>query len=129
MPEGVRLDLVSSQGADAESNIAGEIRAFSEDRLEEALDSILRRLISAAASSEAILEVSSVSNERPGIVPRGVLELLAIDARRAGFAVRFGACWATLPDGAEAAIGVRGAEDAYERLSGLSSWEITSRDL
>ena len=108
--------------------ISGEIRAFVEEELENALDSVLQTVSSTAALSEAVLEMHYVRVARPRVAARDALERLAGGLWEAGFGVRFGPCWTPLYGGAEVAVGIRGAEDVYERLS-LDSWEIASSPL
>ena len=108
--------------------ISGEIRAFLEEELESALDSILQEMSSTAALSEAMLEMHCVRVARPHVAARDALERLARGLWEAGFGVRFGPCWTPLYGGVEVAVGIRGAEGVYERLS-LDSWEIASSPL
>ena len=127
-PKSVKAFISESDGPEGVRRISGEVRAFAEEELADVLDSLLRSVTSTAAISEAVLEVRSIRVARPRIVPRGVLERLSRGLWESGFGVRFGPGWTPLYDGAEVAVGIRGAEDAYERLS-RGSWEIASRPL
>lgn len=130
LSETVRASVQDASEPDAVRRIRGELRAFDEDELARALDSLLRSLTSTAALSEAVLETHYVWVCRPRSVPRGVLERLARGLWEAGLEVRFGPCWEPLHDGAEAAVGVRGAGgDIYERLRDAGPWETASRPL
>lgn len=128
LSQSVQASIIESDEPGGVRYISGEIRAFTEEELEGALDSLLRAATSTAAISEAVLEVRSVRVARPRVVPRNVLERLARELWEAGYEVRFGPGWTPLYDGVVAAVGIRGAEDAYERLN-LGPWEIASRPL
>lgn len=109
--------------------ISGEIRAFTEKDLDDALDSVLGSVTSMAALTEAVLEVKTVRVARPRTLSRGAVVGLASEVWGAGFGVRFGPCWTPLWDGVEAAVGIGGLGEAHERMGGLGSWEIVSRPL
>ena len=126
MPVSVKALISDSEEPAGARHVSGEVRAFIEEGLDDALDSILQTLSSTAALSEAILEVRSVRVARPRVVPRFTLERLARGLSEAGFGVRFGPCWTPLYGEAEVAVGIRGAEDDYEQLRGLGYWEIAS---
>lgn len=128
-PKSVKVLLDEHYEPEGSRLISGEIRAFAERDLEETLDSILRNVTSIAAASEAVLEVRSVRNARARVVSLEVLEKLALGVWEVGFGVRFGPCWTPLCGETEAAVGIRSAEDAHERLGDMDSWEITSRHL
>ncbi len=128
LPRSVRASINESDDPEGMRRISGEILAFDEEDLEDALDSLLRAVTSTAAISEAVLEVRSVRVARPRVAPRDVLEDLARGLWKAGCGVRFGPGWTPLYDGAEAAVGIRGAEDFFGRLS-LGRWEIVSLPL
>lgn len=129
LPSSVKARISETDEPGKVRRISGELRAFAEDDLESSLDSVLRAITSTAAVSEAVLEVRSVRLARPYVIPRGALERLARGLWEAGLGVRFGSGWTPLYDGAEAAVGIRGAEAAYERLRDWRSWEIASRPL
>lgn len=129
LPESVRAFISEYNGSEGTRRISGEIRAFAEQDLKEAMDSILHAVTSTAAASEAVLEVWTARESRPRIVPRELLEQLALGMREAGFRAWFGPCWTPLCNEAEVAVGVRGMEGVYECLKDQGSWEITSRHL
>ncbi|MDQ4106950.1 MAG: hypothetical protein M3157_07245 [Actinomycetota bacterium] len=129
LPRSVKARICETDGPGEIRRISGELRAFAERDLEHCLDSVLRTLTSTAAVSEAVLEIRSVRVARPRAVPRGALERLARGLWEAGLGVRFGPGCTPLYDGAEVAVGIRGAEAAYERLRDRGSWEIVSRPL
>lgn len=129
LPRGVKVYITEPDEPGENRWISGEIRAFAERDLDDALDSILRAVTSAAALSEAVLEVRTVRVARPRIVSRDVLGGLARGMWESGFGVRFGPCWTPLWDGVEAAVGTRDLEDAHERIRILGPWEIASRPL
>ncbi len=129
LPKSVKACINETDGPDGARHVSGEIRAFVEEDLEDALDSALQTVSSTAALSEAALEIRAVRVARPHVVSRFELERLARGLWEAGFGVRFGPCWTPLYDGAGVAVGIRGAEGDYERLRGFGPWEIASPPL
>lgn len=129
LPGSVKAFVSESDEPGGVRCISGEIRAFDERVLEDALDSVLQTISSTAALTEAALEMHCVRLARPRVVPRYALERLARGLWEAGFGIRFGPCWTPLPGDAEVAVGVRGAGGGYERLRGLDSLEIASPPL
>lgn len=129
LPGSVKAFISESDEPGGIRYISGEIRAFVEEELENALDSVLQKVSSTAALSEAALEMHCVRMACPRIISCDALERLARGLWEAGFGVRFGPCWTPLYGGAEVAVGIRGAEGGYERLRDLDSWEIASPPL
>lgn len=125
-PKLVKVLVSESDEIDGIRRVSGEVRAFSEEDIQGALDFILSTITSTAAISEAVLEVRCVRLARPHIVSEATLGRLARGLWEAGFRVRFGACWTPLCAGEEAAVGVRGVEDAREHIEDLGPWEVVS---
>ena len=104
--------------------IVGEIRAFTQQELGSALDAALRDVTTAAALTEAVLEVEAVRWATPKAASPRALQELARDLWEAGFPVRFGPSWTPAP-GADVCVGVGGANrDLGDFLSTHSSWRI-----
>ena len=120
----VKVLVRESAETDGVKRISGEVRAFDEGDLRSTLDPILSTITSTAAISEAVLEARCFRLARPRVVPRATLEDLALGLWGAGLEVRFGACWTPLYAGEEAAVGIRGMEDARERIEGIWPWEV-----
>ncbi|MGB3684034.1 MAG: hypothetical protein WA990_16270 [Rubrobacteraceae bacterium] len=138
-PRGVRLyvDITNGGGDSGESGtryISGEVRAFSERDLDDALDSLLGAGTSVAALSEAVLEFKTVRIARPRVLTPEAIGNLARGLWESGIGVRFGPCWTPLWEGVEAALGtgaggIGNLEDGNGRVRGLASWETVSRPL
>jgi hypothetical protein len=97
--------------------VRGGIRALSEGGLAWALDDVMRRVADAAAVSGAVLEMRVLREAPPRRVDPDLVQALAADLWRAGFAVRFAHCWdAVGPEGL--ALGFRGEEGAIRKFLG-----------
>ena len=97
--------------------VRGGIRALTERGLARALDDVMRRVADAAAVSGAVLEMRVLREAPPRCVDRDLVQALAADLWRAGFAVRFAPCWEVV--GREGpALGVRGGEGAIRGFLG-----------
>lgn len=101
----------------------GGIRALSEGGLAWALDDVMRRVADAAAVSGAVLEMRVLRETPPRCFDPDLVQALAADLWRAGFAVRFAPCWDSVgPEGL--ALGFRGDEGAIrEFLGGHPRWD------
>jgi len=115
------------ENADEETDssiVTGDVRAFGEQDLRQAVDSVLRTISAASALSEAVLEAHAVRRCSPAVTPAAILEALAWDLRDAGFPVAFGRSWSSAPD-AEIAVGSGSdGSDLAGFLSGHPSWEV-----
>ena len=107
----------------ASLTITGGVRAFGEQDLRRAVDSVLRAISADSALSEAVLEARAVRLASPAVTPAATLEALARDLRDAGFPVSFGRSWSTVT-GAEIAIGTGTDSDLVEFLAGHPSWAV-----
>jgi hypothetical protein len=97
--------------------VRGGIRALSEGGLAWALDDVTRRVADAAAISGAVLEMRVLLEAPPRCVDPDLVQALAADLWRAGFAVRFAPCWDAV--GSEGlALGFRGEEGAIREFLG-----------
>ena len=104
--------------------IVGEIRALTQQELGSALDAVLRGVTTAAALTEAVLEVEAVRCATPKAASARALQELARDLWEAGFPVRFARSWTPAP-GADVCVGVGGASrDLEDFLSTHPSWRI-----
>jgi hypothetical protein len=104
--------------------IVGEIRALTQQELGSALDAVLRSMTTAAALTEALLEVEAVRWATPKVGSPRALQALARDLWEAGFPVSFGPSWTPAP-GADVCVGVGGADrDLGAFLSAHPSWRI-----
>ena len=103
--------------------VRGGIRALSEGGLAWALDDVMRRVADAAAVSGAVLEMRVLRETPPRCADPDLVQALAADLWRAGFAVRFAPCWDSVgPEGL--ALGFRGDEGAIrEFLGGHPRWD------
>ena len=105
-------------------HIVGEIRALTQQELGSALDAVLRSVTTAAALTEAVLEVEAVRWATPKAASARALQEVARDLWEAGFPVRFGPSW-TPAVGADVCVGVGGANrDLGDFLSTHPSWRI-----
>ncbi len=124
-PEGAyRHDLQETHSpCGTRMEVRGGIRALSESDLAWALDDVMRRVADAAALSGAVLEMRVLREAPPRCVDPDLVQALAADLWRAGFAVRFAPCWdAVGPEGL--ALGVRGGEGASRAfLGGHPRWD------
>ena len=97
--------------------VRGGIRALSEGGLAWAMDDVMRRVADAAAVSGAVLEMRVLREAPPRCVDPDLVQALAADLWRAGFAVRFAPCWGAVdPEGL--ALGFRGEEGAIREFLG-----------
>ena len=104
--------------------IVGEIRALTQQELGSALDVVVRCVTTAAALTEAVLEVEAVRWAIPEAASARALQVLARDLWEAGFQVRFGPSWTPAP-GADVCVGVGGANrELKDYLSAHPSWRI-----
>jgi hypothetical protein len=104
--------------------IVGEIRAITQQELGSALDAVVRRVTTAAALTEAVLEVEAVRWATPKAASSRALQALARDLWEAGFPVRFGPSWTPAP-GADVCVGVDGMNrELKDYLSAHPSWRI-----
>ena len=121
-----RISVTETQdpGSSGRRIISGEIRALTQQELGSALDAVLRRVTTAAALTEAVLEVEAVRWATPKAASPPALQALARDLWEAGFQVRFGPSWVPAP-GADVCVGVGGASpDLGDFLSTHPSWRI-----
>ena len=121
-----RISVAETQdpGPTGRRIISGEIRALSQQELGSALDAVIRGVTTAAALTEAVLEVETVRLAIPKVGSPRALQALARDLRGAGFPVRFGPSWTPAP-GADVCVGVGGANrDLGDFLSTHPSWRI-----
>ena len=121
-----RISVAETQdpGSSGRRIISGEIRALTLQELGSALDAVLRRVTTAAALTEAVLEVEAVRWATPKAASPRALQALARDLWEAGFPVRFGPSWVPAP-GADVCVGVGGASlDLGDFLSTHPSWRI-----
>ena len=103
-------------------SLAGEVRALGRPELGRALERVLRAVASAAALTEAVLELETVRCVAPGVASPRALEALARDLWAGGFRVRFAPSWTPVP-GAEVAVG--GADRELEAfLLSHPRWEV-----
>ena len=111
-------------GSSGRRIISGEIRALTQQELGSALDAVVRSVMTAAALTEAVLEVEAVRWATPKAASPRALQELARDLWEAGFAVRFGHSWAPA-QGADVCVGVGGANrNLGDFLSTHPSWRI-----
>jgi len=121
-PETVRCTLSEVKGPEpATRRLVGEVSALTQADLGAALEAVLRALTTAAALTEAILEVGAVRSVPPRVASPRALERLARDLWEAGFSVRFEPSWTPAP-AAEAYLGVGGRDDLCEFLRSHPSW-------
>jgi hypothetical protein len=120
-----RVSIAETQDpGSAGRRIVGEIRALTQQELGSALDTVLRGVTTAAALTEAVLEVEAVRWATPKAASPRALQQLARDLWEAGFPVRFGPSWTPAP-GADVCVGVGGANrDLGDFLSTHTSWRI-----
>jgi hypothetical protein len=125
LPQTARCSVVETFDAtENRRDMLGEILALSEADLGFALETVLRSLTIAAALSDAVLETRTarVAPVRPA--PAAALQALALDAREAGFPVRFAPTWTPLAEG-EIGLGIGGAEQELRGfLDAHPSWRI-----
>ncbi len=122
--DGVVRTFFSEENKETTCSLCGEIRAFTEEDLRQALDAFLREINRAAALGEVVLETRAVCLAPPRIFPSPVRKRLGQELQAAGFGVRFAPSWTPVPD-ADVCLGVRGAGEwleKYFRESG--SWKI-----
>jgi hypothetical protein len=123
-PGPARCTLAETQGPEAATRrLAGEIKALTQTDLGAALEAVLRALTTAAALTEATLEVGTVRSVPPRVSSPRALEGLARDLWDAGFSVRFEPSWAPAPE-ADAYLGVDGSDDLREFLRSHPSWSL-----
>ena len=103
--------------------VLGEIRALTLQELGSALDAALRGVSTAAALTEAVLEVEAVRWATPKAASQRALQELARDLWEAGFPVRFGPSWTPAP-GADVCVGAGANRDLEDYLSAHPSWRI-----
>ena len=121
-PGAVRCTLSEVKGPEpATRRLVGEVSALTQADLGAALEAVLRALTTAAALTEAILEVGAVRSVPPRVASPRALERLARDLWAAGFSVRFEPSWTRAP-AAEAYLGVGGRDDLAEFLRSHPSW-------
>ncbi len=121
-----RISVAETQdpGSSWRRIISGEIRALTQQELGSALDAVLRSVTTAAALTEAVLEVEAVRWATPKVGSASALQALARDLWEAGFPVRFGPSWTPVP-GADVCVGVGGTNrDLGDLLSAHPSWRI-----
>ena len=124
LPQSVKVFAGESEEVDGLRRISCEVRAFDEGDLQGALDVILHYITSKAALFEAVLEIKCVRRAHPYVIPREILEQLAHGLWNSGCKVEFGTCWTPLYGEEDAAVGVRGAEDAYALIKDLHPWQL-----
>ena len=118
----MRCTLSEVKGPEpATRRLVGEVSALTQADLGAALEAVLRALTTAAALTEAILEVGAVRSVPPRVASPRALERLARDLWEAGFSVRFEPSWTPAP-AAEAYLGVGGRDDLCEFLRSHPSW-------
>ena len=123
-PGPARCTLTETEGAEpATRRFAGEIKALTQTELGVALEAVLRAVTTAAALTEATLEVRAVRSVPPRVSSSRALEGLAHDLWGAGFSVSFEPSWAPAPE-AEAYLGVDGRDDLREFLRSHPSWSL-----
>jgi hypothetical protein len=120
----VRLSVAETEDpGSAVRRIVGEIRALTQQELGSALDAVVRTVTTAAALTEAVLEVEAVPCVTPKATSPRALQELARDLWGAGFPVRFAPSWTPAP-GADVCVGVGANRDLGAFLSTHPSWRI-----
>ena len=113
--------MTSPREEPATRRLAGQIRAFTPAELASALETALRAVTSAAALTEALLEVGVVRSHPPRVASPRALQELARDLWAAGFRVRFGPSWAPAT---QADVCVGKGDDLREFLMIHPSWSV-----
>ncbi len=110
--------------ASATQEISCEIRALYAGELSVALDAVLRSLTAHAALTEAVLETRAIRLADPSITPAPLAEELARQLSGTGLRVSSGPSWTPSVPGADASVGTRGFEDAFETfLRAHPAWQ------
>ncbi len=118
-----RISVAEDPGSSGRRVIRGEITALTQRELGWALDAVLRSVTTAAALSEAVLEVEAVRWATPKVGSARALQALARDLWEAGFPVCFGPSWTPAP-GADVCVGAGTNRDLGDFLFKHPSWRI-----
>jgi hypothetical protein len=123
-PGPARCTLAETESPEAATRrLAGEVKALTHTDLGAALEAVLRALTTAAAVTEATLEVGTVRSVPPRVSSPRALAGLARDLWDAGFSVRFEPSWTPAPK-ADAYLGMDGCDELREFLRSHPSWSL-----